>query len=83
MNPFPIPLLFAIKYGIFILRSHLRLCGHLLFPPLQLGCRLHAMLLEGIVDCRYNIVDQAKAFALTALLGGRETPGYLPVTGGY
>lgn len=78
MNPLPIPLLLPIKHGIFVLRSHLRLRWHLLFPPLQLGCRLHVVLLEGIVDGRYNIVDETEAFALTALLGGGETPGYFP-----
>ena len=39
------------------------------------------MLLEGIVDSRYYIVDKTKAFALTPLLGGGETPGYFPMRG--
>lgn len=81
MNPLPIPLLLAIKHRIFILRSHLRLRWHLLFPPLQLCCGLHIFLLEGIVDSRYYIVDKAKAFPLPALLRGGETPGYFPMRG--
>lgn len=79
MNRLSIPLLLAIKNGIFVLRSHLRLRRHLLFPPLQLGCRFHVLLLEGIVDSCYYIVDKAEAFALTALLGVGKTPGYFPV----
>ena len=81
VNPLAITLLLAIKHGIFILRSHLRLRWHLLFPPLQLRRRLHIVLLEGIVDSRDYIVDKAKAFPLTALLGGGEAPGYLPMRG--
>lgn len=79
MDSLPIPLLLPIKHRIFILRSHLRLRRHLLLPPLQLGCRLHVLLLEGIVDGLNYVVHKTKAFALTALLGGGETPGYFPV----
>ena len=81
MDPLPIPLLLAIKHCIFILRSHLRLRRHLLFPPLQLGCGLHVLLLEGTVDGGYYIVDKTETFALTALLGVGETPGDFPVRG--
>ena len=79
MNPLPIPLLLPIKHRILILGSHLRLRRHLLFPPLQLRCGLHVLLLEGVVNGCYDIVDETKAFALAALLGVGEAPGYLPV----
>lgn len=79
MNAFPIPLLLPIKHCIFILRSHLRLRWHLLFPPLQLRCRLHVVFLEGVVNSGDYIVNKTKAFALAALLGGGKTPGYFPV----
>lgn len=79
MNSLTIPLLLPIKHRIFILGSHLRLRRHLLFPPLQLRCRLHVLLLEGIVNGCYDIVDKTKAFALAALLRVGETPGYFPV----
>lgn len=82
MNTLAIPPLLAIKHGVFILWPHLRLRRHLLFPPLQFGCRPHVVLLEGIVDSRYYIVDETEAFALTALLGDGKTPGYFPVTKG-
>ena len=74
--------LLAIKHCIFILRSHLRLRRHLLFPPLQLCCRSQIVFLERIVDCCYYIVDETEAFALAALLGDGETPGSFPVKGG-
>ena len=81
MDPLPIMPLLAIKHCIFILRPHLRLRQHLLFPPLQLRCRSHVVFLERIVDrCDY-IVDETEAFALAALLGDRQTPGYFPVKG--
>ena len=57
MNALSIPLRFPIKDCVFILRSHLRLCWHLRFPPLQIGCRLHVLFLEGVVDGSYYIVD--------------------------
>ena len=79
MNPLPIMPLFAIKHCIFILWPHLRLRRHLLFPPLQLRCRSHVILLERIVDGCYYIVDETEAFALAALLGDGKTPGYFPV----
>ena len=82
MNALSIPLRFPIKDCVFIFRSHLRLCRHLLFPPLQIGCRLHTMFLEGVIDGRYYIVDKTKAFALTAFLGSGETPGDFPVNRG-
>ena len=81
MDPFPIMPLFAIKHCIFILRSHLRLCRHLLFPPLQPRCGSHVVLLERIVNRCYYIVDKTEAFALAALLGDGKTPGYFPVKG--
>ena len=82
MNAFSIPLRFPIKDCIFIFRSHLRLCWHFLFPPLQFCCRLQTMLLKGIINGRYDIVDQTKAFALTPFLGSGETPRYFPVNRG-
>ena len=81
MNSLPITPLFAIKHCIFILWSHLRLCRHLLFPPLQLRRRLHIVFPERIVDRCYYVVDETEAFALAALLGDGETPGYFPVKG--
>lgn len=83
MNALPIALFLPIKHRIFILRPHLRLRWHLLFPPLQLHCRFHLLLLEGIVNGCYDIVNETKAFALTAFLGGGEAPGYFPVRGGF
>ena len=81
MNPLSIMSLLAIKHCIFILRPHLRLRRHLLFPPLQLRRRCHVVLLERIVDrCDY-IVDETEAFALAALLGDGETPGDFPARG--
>ena len=79
MNALSITLLFPIKHSIFILRSHLRLRWHLLFPSLQIDRRLQVILLEGVVDGSYYLVDQPKAFALTAFLGSGEAPGYFPV----
>ena len=82
MNALSITLLFPIKHSIFILRSHLRLRWHLLFPSLQISRRLHVILLEGVIDGSYDLVDEPKAFALTAFLGSGEAPGYFPVNGG-
>ena len=82
MNALPIRLRFPVKHCVFVFRSHLRLCWHLLFPSLQIGCRLHVVLLEGVIDGGYYIVDQTEAFALTAFLGSGEAPGYFPVNGG-
>ena len=79
MNALSIRLRFPIKDCVFIFRSHLRLCWHLLFPSLQIRCGLHIIFLEGVIDGRYYIVDQTKAFALTAFLGSGETPRYFPV----
>ena len=73
--------LLAIKHCIFILRPHLRLRRHLLFPSVQLRRRGHVVLLERIVDRRDYIVDVSEAFALAPLLGDGETPGDFPVGG--
>ena len=83
MDALPIALFLPIEHRIFILRSHLRLRWHLLFPPLQLHCRFHLLLLEGIVNGCYDIVDETKAFTLTALLGGGEAPRDFPVGKGF
>ena len=82
MNPLAIALLLAIKHGVFILWSHLRLRGHLVLPALQLDGGGEAVLLEGAVDGRDDGVDEAEAFALAALLGRGETPGDFPAKGG-
>ena len=81
MNALPIPLLLPIKHGIFILRPHLRLRRHFLFPPLQLRRGLHVVSLERIVNSFDHIVNETQTFALTALLGGGKTPGYFPARG--
>lgn len=76
-NRLPILLLLPIKDGVFVLRNHLLLSGHLVLPPIQ-SFRRQALLSQSFLHAIDDAVHRAQTLALSCFLQTREPPWDLP-----
>lgn len=73
-------LLLLIEDGVLVLGQHFLLTRHLRIPPLDSLCTV-AVARKGSAEGIDDAVHGTQALALSGLLGRRETPRGLPVSG--
>ena len=80
VNAFAVCLFLLVEQSVFILGQHLLLARHFAIPPVDGSCLL-SITCKGSADGIYHSIDGAKTLPLTSLLGLRDSPWDLPVSG--